>query len=60
MTIASDGGRMAMRDLAVYNSTKAGAIAFMRRLAREVGGDGTVTVCPGGLLGPKLVERMAA
>ena len=62
VTIASEGGRIAMRDLGVYNTCKAGVIAFMRNLAREVGGDGisTVTVCPGGLLAPKLVERMAA
>jgi NAD(P)-dependent dehydrogenase (short-subunit alcohol dehydrogenase family) len=62
VTIASEGGRMAMRDLGVYNACKAGVIAFMRNLAREVGGDGisTVTVCPGGLLAPKLIERMAA
>lgn len=62
VTIASEGGRMAMRDLGVYNTCKAGVIAFMRNLAREVGGDGisTVTVCPGGLLAPKLIERMAA
>jgi NAD(P)-dependent dehydrogenase (short-subunit alcohol dehydrogenase family) len=62
VTIASEGGRIAMRDLGVYNTCKAGVIAFMRNLAREVGADGisTVTVCPGGLLGPKLVERMAA
>lgn len=62
VTIASEGGRMAMRDLAVYNTCKAGVIAFMRNLAREVGEDGiaTVTVCPGGILAPKLVERMAA
>ena len=62
VTIASEGGRAAMRDLGVYNACKAGVIAFMRNLAREVGDDGisTVTVCPGGLLAPKLVERMAA
>jgi 3-oxoacyl-[acyl-carrier protein] reductase len=62
VTVASEGGRAALRDLAVYNTCKAGVIAFMRNLAREVGGDGisTVTVCPGGLLAPKLVERMAA
>ena len=62
VTIASEGGRIAMRDLGVYNACKAGVIALMRNLAREVGDDGisTVTVCPGGLLGPKLVERMAA
>jgi 3-oxoacyl-[acyl-carrier protein] reductase len=62
VTIASEGGRMAMRDLGVYNTCKAGVIAFMRNLAREVGEDGisTVTVCPGGLLASKLVERMAA
>jgi 3-oxoacyl-[acyl-carrier protein] reductase len=62
ITIASEGGRMAMRDLAVYNTCKAGVIAFMRNLAREVGADGisTVSVCPGGLLAPKLVERMSA
>jgi NAD(P)-dependent dehydrogenase (short-subunit alcohol dehydrogenase family) len=62
VTIASEGGRIAMRDLGVYNTCKAGVIAFMRNLAREVGADGisTVTVCPGGLLAPKLVERMAA
>lgn len=62
VTIASEGGRMAMRDLAVYNTCKAGVIAFMRNLAREVGEEGiaTVTVCPGGILAPKLVERMAA
>ena len=62
VTIASEGGRVAMRDLGVYNACKAGVIAFMRNLAREVGGDGisTVTVCPGGLLAPKLIERMAA
>jgi NAD(P)-dependent dehydrogenase (short-subunit alcohol dehydrogenase family) len=62
ITIASEGGRMAMRDLAVYNTCKAGVIAFMRNLAREAGeeGIGAVTVCPGGLLGPRLVQRMAA
>jgi 2-hydroxycyclohexanecarboxyl-CoA dehydrogenase len=62
VTIASEGGRMAMRDLGVCNTCKAGVIAFMRNLAREVGEEGiiTVTVCPGGLLAPKLVERMAA
>jgi 3-oxoacyl-[acyl-carrier protein] reductase len=62
VTIASEGGRMALRDLAVYNTCKAGVIAFMRNLAREVGEQGitTVTVCPGALLGPKLIQRMAA
>jgi NAD(P)-dependent dehydrogenase (short-subunit alcohol dehydrogenase family) len=60
--VADVGGRIALRDLSVYNACKAGVIALMRNLAREVGDDGisTVTVCPGGLLGPKLVERMAA
>jgi NAD(P)-dependent dehydrogenase (short-subunit alcohol dehydrogenase family) len=62
ITIASEGGRVAMRDLAVYNTCKAGVIAFMRNLAREVGADNvsTVTVCPGALLAPKLLARMSA
>ena len=43
VTIASEGGRMAMHDLAVYNTCKAGVIAFMRNLAREVGEEGIAT-----------------
>jgi 3-oxoacyl-[acyl-carrier protein] reductase len=43
VTIAFEGGRMAMRDLAVYNTCKAGVIAFMRNLAREVGEEGIAT-----------------
>jgi NAD(P)-dependent dehydrogenase (short-subunit alcohol dehydrogenase family) len=61
ITIASEGGRIAMRNLAAYNTCKAGVIAFMRNLAREVGPEGisTVTVCPGALLAPKLLDRLA-
>jgi 3-oxoacyl-[acyl-carrier protein] reductase len=43
VTIASEGGRMAMHDLAVYNTCKAGVIAFMRNLSREVGEEGIAT-----------------
>jgi 3-oxoacyl-[acyl-carrier protein] reductase len=48
INVASEGGRVAMRDIAVYGATKAAVISFTSNLATEVGPAGVkvVAVCP--------------
>jgi 3-oxoacyl-[acyl-carrier protein] reductase len=60
INIASEGGKAALPNLAVYGSCKAGVIAFTRLLAREVGGRGitVVGVSPGTMLTDDVVDHL--
>ncbi|BBG02592.1 MULTISPECIES: SDR family NAD(P)-dependent oxidoreductase [Pseudonocardia] len=61
ITIASEGGKISLDGLAVYNACKSAAIGFTRNLARELRdtGVGVVAVCPGVMVGPHALSRLA-
>lgn len=61
ITIASEGGKISLDGLAVYNSCKSAAIGFTRNLARELKDTeiGAVAVCPGVMVGPHALARLA-
>ncbi len=52
INVASEGGRIGMKNLAVYNACKSGVIGFTRNLAHEVAPYGiyVLGVCPGIML----------
>jgi len=58
--IASDGGKVGMPGLAVYNACKAAIIGFVRNLVFEVSRYGirVNAVCPGIMLLPQMLERV--
>ena len=60
INIASEGGKVAMRDIALYNACKAGVIGFTRSLAHEVGPHGVsvVAVCPGVMMSEGLLALL--
>ncbi|HWE70722.1 MAG TPA: SDR family NAD(P)-dependent oxidoreductase [Acidimicrobiales bacterium] len=59
INVASEGGKTGMRNLAVYNASKAGALGATRNLAHELPeyGVSIVAVCPGIMVGPYTIER---
>jgi NAD(P)-dependent dehydrogenase (short-subunit alcohol dehydrogenase family) len=61
ITIASEGGKISLDGIAVYNACKSAAIGFTRNLARELRDTrvSTVAVCPGVMVGPHALERLA-
>ena len=61
ITIASEGGKISLDGLAVYNSCKSAAIGFTRNLARELKDTrvSAVAVCPGVMVGPHALARFA-
>lgn len=60
ITIASEGGKISLEGLAVYNSCKSAAIGFTRNLSRELKDTkiGVVAVCPGVMVGPHALARL--
>jgi NAD(P)-dependent dehydrogenase (short-subunit alcohol dehydrogenase family) len=62
VNIASEGGKISLRGLAVYNSCKAAVIGLTRNLARELSDEGIslVAVCPGVMVGPHALERLGS
>jgi len=62
ITISSEGGKISMDGLAIYNACKAGLIGFTRNLARELRHTGVsaVAVCPGPMIGPVQLGRLAS
>ncbi|HXY91134.1 MAG TPA: SDR family oxidoreductase [Acidimicrobiia bacterium] len=58
INISSEGGKIGMRNLAVYNACKSAIIGFTRNLAHELPDHGItiVAVCPGIMLGENLVK----
>ena len=59
INIASEGGKIGMPNLAVYNACKAAVIGFTRNLVHEVSAQGisAVAVCPGIMVGPYTLDR---
>ena len=59
INIASEGGKIGMPNLAVYNACKAGVIGFTRNIVHEVSAHGisAVAVCPGIMVGPYTLDR---
>jgi 3-oxoacyl-[acyl-carrier protein] reductase len=62
VNIASEGGKISLDGLAVYNACKAAVIGFTRNLARELRDTqvSCVAVCPGVMVGPHALERLAS
>jgi 3-oxoacyl-[acyl-carrier protein] reductase len=60
INIASEGGKMSLEGIAVYNACKSAVIGLTRNLARDLAGTGVspVAVCPGVMVGPHALERM--
>jgi 3-oxoacyl-[acyl-carrier protein] reductase len=60
INIASEGGKISMSGIAVYNACKSAVIGLTRNLSRELTGDGVsvVAVCPGVMVGPHALERL--
>ena len=58
INVSSEGGRIGMKNLAVYNAAKSGVIGFTRNLAHEVAEHGiyVLGVCPGIMLHETLKE----
>lgn len=58
INIASEGGKVGMPDIGLYNACKAGIIGFTRSLAHEVGplGVSPVAVCPGVMISDGLLQ----
>jgi NAD(P)-dependent dehydrogenase (short-subunit alcohol dehydrogenase family) len=59
INIASEGGKIGLPNLAVYNACKSAVIGLTRNLAIELAEDGisVVGVCPGIMMGPHAIER---
>jgi len=62
INIASEGGKMSLDGLAVYNSCKSAVIGFTRNLARELRETqvSSVAVCPGVMVGPHALARLGS
>jgi NAD(P)-dependent dehydrogenase (short-subunit alcohol dehydrogenase family) len=60
INIASEGGKMSLEGIAVYNACKSAVIGLTRNLARDLAGSGIspVAVCPGVMVGPHALERL--
>jgi 3-oxoacyl-[acyl-carrier protein] reductase len=60
VNVASEGGKIGLERITVYNSCKAGVIGFTRNLAHEVGRHGvtTVAVCPGIMIAGRTVSAL--
>jgi NAD(P)-dependent dehydrogenase (short-subunit alcohol dehydrogenase family) len=61
VNVASEAGKIAVDDLAVYNACKAGVISFTRSLASEVGAAGVTVagVCPGIMVSDRTIQTLA-
>jgi NAD(P)-dependent dehydrogenase (short-subunit alcohol dehydrogenase family) len=62
INIASEGGKISLDGLAVYNACKSAVIGFTRNLARELRDTqvSCVAVCPGVMVGPHALERLGS
>jgi NAD(P)-dependent dehydrogenase (short-subunit alcohol dehydrogenase family) len=62
INIASEGGKIGLPNIAVYNACKSGVIGLTRNLAVELAPDhvSVVAVCPGIMMGPHAIERFRA
>jgi 3-oxoacyl-[acyl-carrier protein] reductase len=62
VNIASEGGKISLDGLAVYNACKSAVIGFTRNLARELRDTqvSCVAVCPGVMVGPHALERLGS
>jgi 3-oxoacyl-[acyl-carrier protein] reductase len=62
INIASEGGKISLDGLAVYNACKSAVIGFTRNLAWELRDTGVscVAVCPGVMVGPHALERLGS
>jgi NAD(P)-dependent dehydrogenase (short-subunit alcohol dehydrogenase family) len=62
INIASEGGKISLHGLAVYNACKAAVIGLTRNLARELTEQqiSLVAVCPGVMVGPHAIERLGS
>jgi 3-oxoacyl-[acyl-carrier protein] reductase len=61
INISSEGGKISLNGIAVYNACKSGVIGFTRNLARDVGklGVSVVCVCPGTMIKQRHLEVFA-
>jgi NAD(P)-dependent dehydrogenase (short-subunit alcohol dehydrogenase family) len=61
VNVSSEGGKISVDDLAVYNSSKSAVIGFTRNLARDVGklGVGVVGVCPGIMVSDRTLNTLS-
>jgi NAD(P)-dependent dehydrogenase (short-subunit alcohol dehydrogenase family) len=61
VNVASEGGKISVDGLAVYNSCKSGVIGFTRNIARDYGAHGVtaVSVCPGIMVSPRTIRNLA-
>ena len=62
VNIASEGGKIGLPNIAVYNACKSAVIGLTRNLAVELADDAVsvVAVCPGIMMGPHAIERFRA
>jgi 3-oxoacyl-[acyl-carrier protein] reductase len=60
INIASEGGKVGMRDIGLYNACKAAVIGLTSSLARELAGSGVspVAVCPGVMMSAGLLRLL--
>lgn len=61
VNVSSEGGKISVDDLAVYNASKSAVIGFTRNLARDVGGlgIGVVGVCPGIMVSDRTIATLS-
>ncbi|MCU1656562.1 MAG: Diacetyl reductase [Pseudonocardiales bacterium] len=62
VNIASEGGKISLDGITVYNACKSAVIGFTRNLARELRETriSSVAVCPGVMVGPHALERLGS
>jgi NAD(P)-dependent dehydrogenase (short-subunit alcohol dehydrogenase family) len=61
INIASEGGKISVDGLAVYNACKSGVIGFTRNIARDYGkfGIAVTCVCPGIMVSERTIRNMS-
>jgi NAD(P)-dependent dehydrogenase (short-subunit alcohol dehydrogenase family) len=60
INISSEGGKISLNNLAVYNAAKSGVIGFTRNLARDLGREGisVVCICPGQMIKQRHLDAL--
>lgn len=61
INVASEGGKISVDELAVYNACKSGVIGFTRNIARDYGkfGIAVTCVCPGIMVSERTIRRLS-
>jgi NAD(P)-dependent dehydrogenase (short-subunit alcohol dehydrogenase family) len=61
INVASEGGKISVDGLAVYNACKSGVIGFTRNIARDYGkfGIAVTCVCPGIMVSERTIRNMS-